>query len=47
MRSRPQVNVADGVWPDNLEDSSQTVIDKGLYFLDSGDSCPPRYGLQL
>ena len=41
MCSLPQVNVADGVWPADLEDSSQTVVDKGLYFLESDDSCPP------
>ena len=39
--SLPQVHVADGVRPADLEDSSQRVVGKGLYFLDGGVSCPP------
>ena len=37
----PQVTVTGGVLPANLEDYSQIVIDKGLYFLGAGVSCPP------
>ena len=37
----PQFTVADGVWPVDLEDSSQAVVDKGLHFVDGGVGYPP------